>query len=156
MSKSSEITITRKGAHLGAEVCGVDFSKEQSYKTRQAIADALAEHEVLVFPEIEITAGEQAAFGKQFGELSVHPFSPHDAEMPELIILDNDGEHPPLATDIWHSDETFREEPPMATILRARIVPEVGGDTVFASMTAAFEGFERALAMLSHRARSGA
>jgi taurine dioxygenase len=140
MTKPPGIIITRKGAHLGAEVRGVDFSKPLAKKNRQAIADALAEHEILVFPEIDITVQEQAAFGIQFGELSVHPFSPHDAQMPELIILDNDGEHPPLATDIWHSDETFREEPPMATILRARIVPDVGGDTVFASMTAAFEG----------------
>ena len=43
-------------------------------------------------------------------------------------------------TDIWHSDETFRAEPPMGTMLRALIVPEIGGDTMFASMSAAFEG----------------
>jgi taurine dioxygenase len=140
MAKASEITVTRKGAHLGAEVSGVDFSKAQSNSNHTILFDALMENEVLVFPEIDITVEEQSAFGKQFGELSVHPFSPNDADMPELIILDNDGERPPLATDIWHSDETFREVPPMGTILRARIVPEVGGDTVFASMTAAFEG----------------
>lgn len=140
MAETSKITVIRKGAHLGAEIAGVDFSKPQSDKNREAIWDALMEHEVLVFPEIDITVEEQSAFGAQFGELSVHPFSPHDANNPELIVLDNDGERPPLATDIWHSDETFRAEPPMGTILRARIVPEVGGDTVFASMTAAFEG----------------
>ena len=140
MTKASEISITRKGAHLGAEVSGVDFSKPQSNSNQHLLFEALMENEVLVFPEIDITVEEQAAFGRQFGELSVHPFSPHDAEMPELIVLDNDGERPPLATDVWHSDETFREVPPMGTILRARIVPEVGGDTVFASMTSAFEG----------------
>ncbi len=140
MARASEVTVTRKGAHLGAEVSGVDFSGPQSNSNRQAIWDGLMEHEVLVFPEIDISTDEQAAFGKQFGELSVHPFSPHDADMPELIVLDNDGERPPLATDVWHSDETFRAEPPMGTILRARIVPEVGGDTLFASMTAAFDG----------------
>ena len=140
MGRGSNIIVIRRGAHLGAEVAGVDFSKSQSKANHRVIFDALMEHEVLVFPEIDITVEEQAAFAEQFGELSVHPFSPHDADMPELIVLDNDGERPPLATDIWHSDETFRKVPPMGTILRARMVPEVGGDTVFASMTAAFEG----------------
>ncbi|MEE2760216.1 MAG: TauD/TfdA family dioxygenase [Pseudomonadota bacterium] len=140
MARGSNLIVIRRGAHLGAEVTGVDFSKSQSKTNHKVIIDALMEHEVLVFPEIEITVEEQAAFGEQFGELSVHPFSPHDVDKPELIVLDNDGDRPPLATDIWHSDETFREVPPMGTILRARLVPEVGGDTVFASMTAAFEG----------------
>ena len=104
MAKASEITVTRKGAHLGAEVSSVEFSKVQSNSNHTNFFDALMENEVLVFPEIDITVEEQSAFGKQFGELSVHPFSPNDADMPELIILDNDGERPPLATDIWHSD----------------------------------------------------
>jgi taurine dioxygenase len=64
MNKTSEITVTRKGAHIGAAVSGVDFSRPQSKKNRQAIADALMEHEVLVFPEIDISLEEQAAFSK--------------------------------------------------------------------------------------------
>ncbi|NQV57595.1 MAG: TauD/TfdA family dioxygenase [Rhodospirillales bacterium] len=140
MSKTSNIEFKRLGAHLGAEVSGADLTAALSHKDRQAIHDALMEHEVLVFPEIDITVEQQAAFAKQFGEFSVHPFSPNAEELPELIILDNDGDSPPLATDVWHSDETFREAPPMGTILRARVLPDIGGDTVFASMTAAYDG----------------
>ena len=47
---------------------------------------------------------------------------------------------PPFGTDVWHSDETFRAEPPMATILCAKEVPAVGGDTMFVSMSAAYDG----------------
>ena len=59
-------------------------------------------------------------------------------------MLDNHLDSPRPLTDIWHSDETYRAEPPLTTILRAKIVPELGGDTMFASMSAAYEA-------LSHR-----
>jgi len=70
----------------------------------------------------------------------VHPFSPHDPNTPVLIKFRNDETNPPFGTDVWHSDETFRAEPPMATVLCAKEVPAVGGDTMFASMSAAFDG----------------
>jgi taurine dioxygenase len=79
-------------------------------------------------------------FGRRFGELTVHPFAPSDGDAPQLITFRNDEKSPPFGTDVWHSDETFRAEPPMATVLVAKEVPALGGDTVFASMTAAFEG----------------
>jgi alpha-ketoglutarate-dependent taurine dioxygenase len=80
------------------------------------------------------------AFGARFGELSVHPFSPNLEDKPEVIVLDYSADHPAARTDVWHADETFRANPPMATMLRARVVPERGGDTCFASMTAAYRG----------------
>jgi len=79
------------------------------------------------------------AFGRRFGNLTIHPFSPNREDIPEVIVLDNDGENPPHYTDVWHADETFREAPPMGTILRSWIVPPIGGDTLFTSMTTAYE-----------------
>jgi taurine dioxygenase len=70
----------------------------------------------------------------------VHPFAPHEKEAPILIKFRNDETNAPFGTDVWHSDETFRKEPPMATVLCAKEVPAVGGDTMFASMTAAHTG----------------
>ena len=81
------------------------------------------------------------AFGRRFGELTVHPFAPNEGKnAPELIKFRNDETTPPFGTDVWHSDETFRAEPPMATILCAKEVPAVGGDTMFVSMSAAYDG----------------
>ena len=74
-------------------------------------------------PGQDITPVQHIAFGKQFGELTIHPFSPSLPDTPELIILDNDLNNPPRLTDVWHTDDTFRGEPPMGTILRAVIVP---------------------------------
>jgi taurine dioxygenase len=134
------MSTARIGANLGAEISGIDLSRPVDQAAFEAIDAALVEHEVVVFRDQQITAEQQKAFGRQWGELSVHPFAPADADVPELIVFDNDEKNPPWGTDMWHSDETFRAEPPMGTMLRALIVPEIGGDTVYASMSAAWEG----------------
>ena len=134
------LSFRRVGANLGAEVSGIDLARPLDGAARDAIGDGLAEHELLIFRDQEITAGQLMAFGRAFGELSVHPFAPHVEGTPALIRFENNAETPPFGTDVWHSDETFRAAPPMATALCAKAVPEVGGDTVFASMSAAYEG----------------
>lgn len=147
----SKIEVVKTGPACGAEVRGADLTQPLSNADFKTIHDALMEYEVIVMPDQQaITVEDQIRFGERFGQLSVHPFSPHAEDVPELIVLDNDGDKPPLATDIWHSDETFRETPPWGTILRAKVVPPVGGNTVFASMTAAYEGLsDRMQAFLS-------
>ena len=138
----------RVGANLAAEVTGVDLSKPIDDQTRDAILDGLAEHQLLIFRDQDITSDRLMAFGERFGELSVHPFAPHVEDTPTLIRFENDAETPPFGTDVWHSDETFRAAPPMATALCAKTVPEVGGDTVFASMSAAYDGLSERLRAL--------
>jgi len=131
---------TRVGAKLGAELSGCDLRQPISDEQFDAISAALVEYEVIVFRDQQISSEDLKRFGRRFGELTVHPFAPSEGNAPELITFKNDATTPPYATDVWHSDETFRAEPPMATVLCAKEVPAVGGDTVFASMTAAFEG----------------
>ncbi|MFT5393207.1 MAG: taurine dioxygenase [Gammaproteobacteria bacterium] len=133
------MNIQPMGPILGAQITDVELGS-LSDNDFNAIRDALGTHEVLVFPGQVIETDDQIAFARRFGELSVSPFSPNSDEVAELIVLDNHPGNASPLTDIWHSDETFREAPPMTTILRARIVPEFGGNTMFASMTAAYEG----------------
>ena len=132
--------VRKVGVFLGAEVTGVDLTKPLDAATLEAIRQAHAEHGVLVFPGQKISAEDLKRFGRSFGNLTVHPFSTSSAESPELIVYDNREGNPPAATDIWHSDETFREAPPMGTMLCSKIVPELGGDTAFCSMSAVYEG----------------
>jgi len=134
-----ELKIRKLGVFLGAEITGIDLTRPLDDGVVKAIDAALAAHEVLVFPRQTISSEDLKRFGRRFGELTVHPFSTNAADSPELIVYDNKEGNPPAATDIWHSDETFRECPPMGTMLCAKIVPEIGGDTVFHSMTAAYE-----------------
>lgn len=141
MSQHQNATLeTRRiGANLGAEISGIDLAQSLDDVGFEAVNQALAEHQVLIFRDQDITTEQQKMFARRFGRLTVHPFAPSDSDAPELIVFDNDADNPPWGTDIWHSDETFRAEPPMGTMLRALIVPEVGGDTMFTSMSAAFE-----------------
>ena len=114
------------------------------------IHQALVEHEVIVVRDQDISLEQQMAFGRRFGELSIHPFSPNLDDKPEVIVLDYSADNPPALTDQWHADETFRSAPPMATILRARVVPTVGGDTLFASMSAAYRGLSERMRQYIH------
>jgi taurine dioxygenase len=135
---------------IGAEVRGVELRTRLSGEAFQAVADALVAYEVIVFRDQDITLQQQMAFGRRFGELSIHPFSPNLAANPEVIVLDYSAENPPALTDCWHADETFRDAPPLGTILRARAVPAAGGDTLFASMTAAYRGLSERMKQYIH------
>ena len=136
----SKINVDKVGTYLGGEVSGIDLSQPIDQATFTEVNDAFVENEVLVFRDQEISTEDLIRFGQNFGELTVHPFSPNSEDIPELIIFDNKEDNPPFGTDIWHSDETFRECPPLGTCLRALEVPKIGGDTLFASMTSAYDG----------------
>ena len=138
-SAASTLTIRRIGAFLGAEITGIDLTRPLDETTVDALTRAHAEHGVLVFPRQKISSEDLRRFGRYFGDLTVHPFSTSAADAPELIVYDNKEGNPPPPTDIWHSDETFRECPPMGTALCSKIIPEIGGDTAFCNMGAAYE-----------------
>ena len=140
VTERAGITVTRVGVNIGAEITGADLRRPLSEAQFDAVSEALVENELIIFRDQDITSGNLMDFGRRFGPLTVHPFSPNDDNAPELIKFRNDETTPPFGTDVWHSDETFRAEPPMATVLCAKEVPAVGGDTLFVSMAAAYEG----------------
>lgn len=147
---AADIRVRPINGFIGAEIEGVDLRRPLEPAGFKIVHDALVQHEVIVMRDQDITVDQQMAFGALFGELSIHPFSPNLADKPEVIILDYSKDNPPALTDIWHVDETFREAPPMGTILRAKVVPEVGGDTLFASMSAAYRGLSERMKQHIH------
>ncbi|MGE3248544.1 MAG: TauD/TfdA dioxygenase family protein, partial [Beijerinckiaceae bacterium] len=110
-------SIRRVGACLGAEITGIDLTRPLDAATQDALKLAHAEYGVLVFPKQKMSSEDLKRFGRYFGELTVHPFSTSAEDAPELIVYDNKEGNPPPPTDIWHTDETFRAEPPMGTAL---------------------------------------
>lgn len=132
--------IKRLGVFLGAEITDVDLTQPLNATAVKELLQAHAEYGVLVFRHQTISTSDLKRFGHYFGNLSVHPFSTNSENDPEVIEFDNKGGNPPYATNIWHTDETFRSAPPVATALCAKIVPEYGGNTSFASMSAIYEG----------------
>jgi taurine dioxygenase len=141
VSERAGVTVTRVGAYLGAEITGVDLRRPLLDDQFKAVDAALVENELIIFRNQDINSDNLMDFGRRFNELTVHPFAPNEGKnAPELIKFRNDETTPPFGTDVWHSDETFRAEPPMATVLCAKEVPAVGGDTMFVSMSAAYDG----------------
>jgi taurine dioxygenase len=110
------------------------------------------EHQVLFLRDQDVTREQHKAFGRRFGPLHVHPFLQplRDEGHPEIVVLESDAERPAVASG-WHSDVTFAECPPMGSILCCREAPSFGGDTMWASMYAAWEGLSDAM----QRALSG-
>ena len=139
-TESDLIDVVRRGATLGAEIHGVDLSRPLDDATIEAIRAALVAHRMIFFRDQDITPAQQLDFGRRFGEVTTHPVVPHLEELPEIILLDNHADNPVFSTDCWHSDETFRAEPPMGSILRCVEIPPAGGDTLWADMCAVYEG----------------
>ena len=124
---------------LGAEIHGIDLSGDLNEEALSAIRALLLEHEVIFFRDQDIAPAQQKALALSFGALQTHPAYETVEGFPEITILESTAEKP-TRIEAWHSDMTFRKHPPMATVLRSVIVPERGGDTLWSSMTAAYNG----------------
>jgi len=136
---AAPFSVERLGVKLGAEVRGLDLAAPIDRDTFAAFEAALIEHKVLVLREQHLTTAQHVAFSRLFGALEVHPMRPQ-GEFPEIVVLDNHKDNPVLSTDVWHSDTTFRKNPTKYTILRCQIMPQLGGDTLWADMEAAYDG----------------
>jgi len=124
---------------IGAEIAGVDLAGPLSNRTVDEIHRALAENIVIFFRDQHITPQQHLAFGRLFGELHVHPAAPHEPGEPALMKIHADRNSARANGEGWHSDVSCDLEPPMGSILYIRQCPPQGGDTLFASMYAAYE-----------------
>ena len=124
---------------IGAEIEGVDISRPLSAAQLTEVQRALAENLVIFFRDQHPTPEQHLAFGRLFGGLHVHPAAPHAPGHPELMIIQADENSPRANGEVWHSDVSCDAEPPMGSILYIHTCPPQGGDTLFASMYAAFD-----------------
>ncbi|MDZ4363471.1 TauD/TfdA dioxygenase family protein [Brevundimonas sp.] len=124
---------------IGAESEGVDLTTDLSEAVFAEVERAFAENLVLFFRDQPMTPEQHLSFGRRFGALDIHPAAPSAAGYPELMIVAAD-EHSSRANgEAWHTDVSCNAEPPMGSILHIRTSPPVGGDTLFASMYAAWD-----------------
>ncbi|RED16889.1 TauD/TfdA dioxygenase family protein [Parasphingopyxis lamellibrachiae] len=124
---------------IGAELRDIDLGAPDIADAIPAIRQALLDHKVIFFRDQDIKREQHLAFAQMFGELEIHPATPKDQDHPEILRI----EHGPDSRgqeNMWHSDVTWRAEPSLGSILRAIEIPEVGGDTLFANMHAAYMG----------------
>lgn len=133
------LSIRRIAGALGAEISGVDLSKELDGPTFDAIHRAYVEHEVIFFRDQRLTPEQHKAFGRRFGTLNIHPYVKGMDGHPEIMeIIKEPGDRVNFGGG-WHSDMSFLETPSIGSILYALQLPDYGGDTLFASMTKAYE-----------------
>jgi len=134
------IAVTPLSPVIGAVISGVDLSQPLGNQTFQEIHDALVAHQVIFFRDQEMTLEQHKAFGRLFGKLHVHPAAPATDGDEEVVTIHADENSTSVSGgQQWHTDVSADEEPPMGSILHLRQVPEPGGDTLFASMYAAYD-----------------
>src|SRR5207237_6083892 len=127
--------------HAGAVLHGVDLSKPLDEATFKAIHDCLIENCVIFFRDQHLTPDQPRGSRRRFGGLHVHPAAPGLVEgHPEILVSHADEKSKRVAGEGWHSEVSCDPEPPMGSILYMHELPPVGGDTLFASMYAAYEG----------------
>lgn len=133
------LQFTPSSGALGAEVSGIDLCGPLDDDTLEELKRGWLEYEVLFFRDQPMSPADHAAFANKFGKPQLHEAYPHVEGYPQLTILEND-EANPSKIEKWHTDMTFRPNPPLGSILHGIIIPERGGDTLFASMSAAYDG----------------
>jgi taurine dioxygenase len=130
---------------MGAEIDGPNLAKPLDDAVFDEIARAFGEHCAVFFRNQDLSRDDQMAFGRRFGPLDVHPIAHGTPENPEVIrVLKPAGESASFGVG-WHSDNSFFEQPSLATCLYAETVPPYGGDTLFASMERAYDALSDTL-----------
>ncbi len=144
MTSSHQLDIQPLTPALGAEVFGIDLSKQLSQSELDAVRRALIAHQVIFFRDQKMSFAQHLALARRFGSLHVHPLAQaNHPDHPELLRIHADENSERAAGEDWHTDVSCEEEPPMGSMLYLTEVPATGGDTMFASMYAAYDALSR-------------
>lgn len=129
-------SVRQLGPGIGAEIVDLDLSRVSTAATLQRLESALVRHEVLVLHVPGLSADQHLAIAHHFGDAEVHTFFPNlGPGYEQITIIDSTlGDR----ADMWHADESFLPSPPIVSMTHAKILPPTGGDTCWASMTAAY------------------
>ena len=162
----TRLEITPLSGTIGAELRGVDLKRPLDADTVRDIRQALVAFKVIFFPGQHLSAEEHKEFALQFGQITnAHPVVPGVGEHKEVFEIDytkarqlfdaQTTEKYGRTRNPWHTDVTFMDHPPLGSVLNAIVIPEAGGDTVFADTQAAYDAC-RALPCLPRRPSHGA
>ena len=138
------ITVTPSGGPLGATITGIDLRTAPSADESAAIRRAWLDHLVLVFPDQPLTSEQYLRFASTIGTPAEYPFVDGLDGNPFIIEVLKLADETVNFGGIWHSDTVYLDQPPMASMLLAREIPPVGGDTEFANQYSAWESLPEA------------
>ena len=130
---------------VGAEILGIDLSRDLTAAEFSDIREAFRDHGVIFFREQDLTPEQHIAFAERWSKINVNRFfRPVDGH-PRIAEVLKEPEDRLNIGSRWHTDHSYDEAPAMASILYAKETPEVGGDTLFASMYSAFDALSDGL-----------
>jgi taurine dioxygenase len=136
-----KIEIRKHAGGCGAEVLGVDLN-HLSGDDMATLRKAYADNGVIFFRDQKLSEVEHIAFARRWGEIDVNKFFPHIDGYPEIAKVSKEREQKTNIGGGWHTDHSYDQIPAMGSILVARLLPEKGGDTLFASMYAAYDALD--------------
>jgi alpha-ketoglutarate-dependent taurine dioxygenase len=153
-----DVSVEPLTGSIGAELHGLDLRSPLADTTIAGIRRALLRWRVVFLRDQHITPSELVAFGRRFGELTpAHPLQGGlDDDHPEILVLDSrdyalgigDRGNGTSYNNRWHTDVTFSTNPPLASILAAKEIPPLGGDTLWADLVGAYESLSPAIRQL--------
>lgn len=152
-ASARSISIVPANPTIGAELRGFDLKRPLSAEDVAILREAWLTYKVVFIRDNDISHEAHLRLGRLFGELEGHPVIPHVPGFPEILSIRGvEGVKPTPETiegfkayNKWHTDVTFRQRPSIASVLRARLIPPTGGDTIFADAAAAYRGLPDAV-----------
>jgi taurine dioxygenase len=134
-----EIGVTPQSTALGAVISGIDLSKEPSKRAMAELEDAFGRYSVIFFRDQNLTPQQHIAMAERWGAINVNRFfNPLDG-YPQIAQVIKEANQKENIGGTWHTDHSYDLIPAMGSMLYAREVPTVGGDTLFSSMYLAYE-----------------
>ena len=152
----TQITVKRLTGAIGAEVRGVNLNHPLDESAFATIHHAFLDHCMLVFRGQFLDPALQTGFANRWGKAFHAPYlKPLEIpDHPEVMAQANLGKANAYTTEVWHSDQSFMPAPPAHSILAAQVVPEAGGDTMFASQYLAYETLSEGMKRLLRELRA--
>jgi taurine dioxygenase len=130
---------------LGAEISGVDIAGGISGAQFAELRQAFADYAVIFLRDQDITPEQHIAFAERWGKINVNRFFKPTDDYPVIAEVRKEADQKANIGSSWHTDHSYDQCPAMGSILYAREVPSVGGDTLFASMYAAYDALSDGL-----------
>lgn len=128
---------------VGAQIAGVDL-RHATEVEMDTIRQAYAEHGVVFFRDQKLSEEDHITFARRFAPINVNRFFAAHPDYPQIAIVAKEADQKDNIGGGWHTDHSYDSEPAMGSLLVARVLPETGGDTYFASMYRAYETLDEA------------
>ena len=148
MTTYQHIEVRRVAGAIGAEIHGIDLARGLSDAAFAEIHRAWLAHQVIFFRDQDLPPAQFQSFAQRFGEVIEYPFVKGIEGFPLIVPVVKLEHERHNFGGLWHTDTAYLEAPPMATMLIARELPPYGGDTLFASASAAYDALSTGMQTL--------